>query len=74
MVSADCLCQHTVNVDFLSFDRDLQIESLKQDLELLRAELERVKAEVCALLSAGVMIELELFTRYFVIVVILKPC
>lgn len=26
-------------------DRDLQIESLKQDLELLRAELERVKAE-----------------------------
>uniref|UniRef100_A0A7N6BBV2 I/LWEQ domain-containing protein n=1 Tax=Anabas testudineus TaxID=64144 RepID=A0A7N6BBV2_ANATE len=26
-------------------ERDLQIESLKQDLELLRAELERVKAE-----------------------------
>ncbi|XP_034397840.1 huntingtin interacting protein 1 related b isoform X2 [Cyclopterus lumpus] len=26
-------------------DRDLQIESLKQDLELLRAELEKVKAE-----------------------------
>lgn len=42
-----CLCQHTVTVDFLLFfDRDLQIESLKQDLELLRAELERVKAEV----------------------------
>ncbi|TMS03643.1 Huntingtin-interacting protein 1-related protein [Larimichthys crocea] len=27
-------------------DRDLQIESLKRDLELLRAELERVKAEL----------------------------
>lgn len=26
--------------------RDLQIESLKRDLELLRAELERIKAEV----------------------------
>lgn len=28
------------------FNRDLQIESLKRDMELLRAELERVKAEV----------------------------
>lgn len=30
---------------FLS-GRDLQIDSLKRDMELLRAELERVKAEV----------------------------
>lgn len=34
-----------MTVCFLSA-RDLQIESLKRDLELLRAELERVKAEV----------------------------
>lgn len=32
--------------DWLLPGRDLQIESLKQDLELLRAELERIKAEV----------------------------
>lgn len=45
LVSACDLCQHTMTLCFLS-DRDLQIESLKRDLELLRAELERVKAEV----------------------------
>lgn len=45
LVSACNPCQHTVTVCFLS-GRDLQIESLKRDLELLRAELERVKAEV----------------------------
>lgn len=60
LVSACPLCQHTMNVCFLS-DRDLQIESLKRDLELLRAELERVKAEVrtvgdsitCCVISEG---------------------
>lgn len=39
------LCQCTMTMCFRS-GRDMQIESLKRDLELLRAELERVKAEV----------------------------
>lgn len=45
LVSALCPSQNTFTL-FSFFHRDLQIESLKRDLELLRAELERVKSEV----------------------------